>query len=120
MFVNACFSRSGTELIHFNAMDSNTMPKGNREGPVLDYLMARLLFFEGAKLLTLMYGSYSVPHTSQTADRWALAVEAARDSSALNLGKDKYFVVRDISFDIKFLNFSFLVEKSDLVSNSIL
>ena len=54
MFVNACFSRSGTELIHFNAMDSNTMPKGNREGPVLDYLMARLLFFEGAKLLTLI------------------------------------------------------------------
>ena len=46
MFVNACFSRSGAELLHFNALDRKMMPEGNPEGPVLDYLMARLLLLK--------------------------------------------------------------------------
>ena len=69
MFVNACFSRNGTELIHFNAMDSNTMPKGNRGGPVLDYLMARWLLLKRERSSTV-YRTREADR--QQADHWKL------------------------------------------------
>ena len=82
MFVNACFSRTGTELIHFNAIDRNIMPKGTCEGPVLDYLMARLLLLKQKLTLSRLcrmsdanvryYGSHSGPHTGETAGRLIL------------------------------------------------